>query len=278
MKVTILLPVYNGEKYIKECLYSIMQQTFSDFEVLIIDDGSTDKTSSIIETVNDDRIKMVRRTHGFIDSLNYGLSEARGEYIARMDADDIMMPNRIETQVKLLDDKPEITVCSSWIKLNGKGLDGRSIRKGYEKLHAPYVSLLENNFICHPATMIRKSFLEKHHLRYKNYIHAEDYKFWCDIALAGGEFWIIPEELLEYRISDGQVSSKYNYEQTKTALRIKEEILLKLLNDEHFPCHEEIQAIYFEIEKINKKKMLTEMTIMHIFSALLREINALKEV
>lgn len=278
MKVTILLPVYNSEKYIKECLDSIMQQTFSDFEILIINDGSTDRTPQIIDSIKDNRIRVIHRPHGFIESLNFGLAVSKGEYIARMDADDIMMPNRIESQVRLLDEKPEIAVCSSWVQLYGDDYEGKVIRKGHGRLFAPYLSLLEGNFICHPATMIRKNFLIDHHIKYKDYIHAEDYKFWCDIALAGGQFWIITEELLKYRISADQISSKYNKEQSKTALSIKEEILLNLLNNENFPCQKEIQLIYNELEKINKKKLVSETTIINLFSILFREINALHKL
>lgn len=272
MKVSILMCVYNSEKFIEECIQSIQNQTYKDYEVVIIDDGSTDMTSEILDSISDDRFKIVHREHDYIASLNYGLQIVKGEYIARMDADDIMMPNRIETQVNILESKPEVAVCSSWIKIFGEGFEERILKYASGYLDYSYIRLLDSNFICHPSTMIRKSFLEKYHIQYKKYLHAEDYKLWCDIALAGGVFWFVPEVLLAYRMSSGQVSHIYNYEQYKTALRIKEEILLTLLNDEKLKCHEELLKSYLELEKINNMCLLSENTIMRIFSVLFKEI------
>ena len=92
MKVTIMMVVHNGEKYIYDCMESISKQTFSDFELLIVNDGSTDRTREIILSFKDSRIKLIDNTHDYIDSLNIGLNESNGEYIARIDADDIMLP------------------------------------------------------------------------------------------------------------------------------------------------------------------------------------------
>lgn len=273
MKVSILMCVYNSETYLKRCIQSIQNQTYRDFEAIIIDDGSTDLTSKILDDIKDSRFRIFHRQHGYITSLNYGLQIVRGEYIARMDADDIMMPNRIETQVNVLDNNPEVAVCSSWIKIFGEGLEEKNIKKASGKLDCPYIQLLDSNYICHPATMIRKNFIDKHHIQYKEYIHAEDYKLWCDIALAGGDFWIIPEVLLAYRISSGQVSSKYYHEQNKTAMKIKKEILLTILNDDKITCHEELQKIYLELEKINNMRLLSGNTIFHIISILSKEIH-----
>ena len=182
------------------------------------------------------------------------------------------MPNRIETQVNILESKPEVAVCSSWIKIFGEGFEERNIKHVSGYLDYPYVQLLDSNFICHPSTMIRKNFLEKYHIQYKEYRHAEDYKLWCDIALAGGVFWFVPEVLLAYRMSSGQVSYMYSHEQCKTAMRIKEEILLTLLNDENLKCHKELQKTYMELERINNMSLLSENTIMRIFSVLFKEI------
>lgn len=102
MKVTVLMVVYNGEKYLVECVNSIINQTFSDFELLIIDDGSTDNSLGIIQDFKDWRVRVVRNKHDYIGSLNLGLKESRGEYIARMDVDDIMERYRLEEQITIL--------------------------------------------------------------------------------------------------------------------------------------------------------------------------------
>lgn len=94
--VSIVLPMYNAAEYIKECVDSILMQTYSDFELLIIDDGSTDDSVEILEKYDDQRIRLIKNEHNFIASLNLGLKESRGKYIARMDADDKMKPHRLE--------------------------------------------------------------------------------------------------------------------------------------------------------------------------------------
>src|SRR5580698_9685158 len=107
-KVTVLMPVYNGEKYIKEALESILQQTFIDFEFLIINDGSTDNSVSIIKSFNDNRIRLIHneKNSGLVYSLNKGIGLSNGEYIARMDCDDVSIPERLEKQVGFLNSNP----------------------------------------------------------------------------------------------------------------------------------------------------------------------------
>lgn len=113
-EISILLCAYNAEVYIAKAVESTLRQTFRDFELIIIDDGSTDGTLDIIKSYQDTRITVVEDHHDYIHSLNRGLRICRGRYIARMDADDIMEPTRLETQVALMDAHPEIAVCTSW--------------------------------------------------------------------------------------------------------------------------------------------------------------------
>ena len=112
-KVTVLMPVYNCEKYLRESIESILNQTFKDFEFLIINDGSSDKSAEIVESYNDNRINFVQneKNIGLAASLNRGLDIAKGEYIARMDADDISLPERLEKQVRFMETNPQIGIC-----------------------------------------------------------------------------------------------------------------------------------------------------------------------
>ena len=110
-EITVLMPVRNGEKYIKNAIDSVLNQTLTDFEFLIIDDGSTDRTVKIIQDYADERIHLVKRKHQFIQNLNEGLQLASGAYIARMDADDIMHTERLRIQLKRMKKNPDITVC-----------------------------------------------------------------------------------------------------------------------------------------------------------------------
>ena len=118
-KISVLMPVYNCELYVQEAIDSILNQTFIDFELLIIDDCSTDKTVEIINNYADKRIKLTTKPHntGLTNSLNYGLSIAQGQYIARMDGDDVSVLDRFEKQVKFLDTNPDIILCGTWYQL-----------------------------------------------------------------------------------------------------------------------------------------------------------------
>jgi glycosyltransferase involved in cell wall biosynthesis len=112
--ITVLMPVYNGEKYIREAIDSILNQTFTDFEFLIVNDGSTDQTEQIINSYNDKRIKLVNKINGGVScALNYGLKNASGKYIARFDADDICYPNRLEEQYNFMLANPDYVLIGS---------------------------------------------------------------------------------------------------------------------------------------------------------------------
>ena len=121
-KVTVLMSVYNGEKYLQEAIDSILEQTFKDFEFLIINDGSTDKTGEILESYHDLRIKIINneKNIGLTKSLNKGLKLARGEYIARQDADDISMPERLEKEVEFLETHQDYAVVGAFAKIINK--------------------------------------------------------------------------------------------------------------------------------------------------------------
>ena len=217
MKVTILLPAYNAALYLRDSLDSIMRQAFKDFDVLLIDDGSMDDTSKIaIEYSNiDRRIKYYKneKNIGLIKTLNKGLSLAKGEYIVRMDADDIMFDDRIYKQVQYMDSNPECFVCGGQMEYIG-GLTGMApiLPQKYEDLL--YLSLI-NCPLYHPTTIIRNSAIKQFGLKYNDsYKHAEDYKFWSDIIFSHpNSIANIKDVVLFYRISNNQITAKYSDEQ-----------------------------------------------------------------
>lgn len=217
MKVTILLPAYNAALYLRDSLDSIMRQAFKDFDVLLIDDGSMDDTSKIaIEYSNiDRRIKYYKneKNIGLIKTLNKGLSLAKGEYIVRMDADDIMFDDRLYKQVKYMDSNPECFVCGGQMEYMG-GLTGMApiLPQKYEDLL--YLSLI-NCPLYHPTTIIRNSAIKQFGLKYNDsYKHAEDYKFWSDIIFSHpNSIANIKDVVLFYRISNNQITAKYSDEQ-----------------------------------------------------------------
>lgn len=233
MKVSILLPVYNSETTIQETIDSILCQTYSDFELVIINDGSSDKSEQIIGQYSDKRIRYYKneQNKGLIYTLNRGLDLCNGEYIARIDADDIMLPTRLEKQTNYMDTHPHIIASgSSTIRFNG-------IHK--EKIYTPPLTpkeiqhkILLGSPIPHPSAIIRKETLIKYNIRYDyNYIHAEDYKFWYDLSQYG-DLANIKEPLTKYRYSPKQISQKYKKQQDETSCKLRKLIINNLLQHE----------------------------------------------
>ena len=223
-KVSILLCAYNAEAYIADAIKSTLSQTFREYEFIIIDDGSTDNTLNIIKNFCDNRIKICSKEHNYIASLNWGLKLCQGEYIARMDADDIMESNRLEIQVALMDAKEEIAVCTSWAQTFGcvEKVIGNIVKEEVFDINRQF---LHGNFLMHPTSMIRRKFLIQHRLKYKEYPYAEDFKLWTDIAIKGGRFYVIPQTLLRYRISPEQITNAHRLEQNQTRITIQQEII-----------------------------------------------------
>ena len=246
--VSVLIPCYNCEEYVEEAVMSIIKQTYSNLEILVIDDGSTDNTKTILQRLaqKDSRIRYIKNEENLklIKTLNKGLDLCNGKYIARMDADDISLPTRIEKQVNFLETHPEIGVVGTYIQIFGvrKSVWKMDTKDKYIRAH-----LFCNSSFAHPSVMMRTSILRDNHLYYNtDYPHAEDYKLWCDIAqytkLAN-----IPEILLFYRINENQVSNKYNKEQKETAQRIREEYINDFLAERNVPINFSSQSTINEI-------------------------------
>lgn len=231
-QISVLMPSYNAENYIAEAIESVLKQSFADFEFIIIDDGSTDSTLSLIQSYKDDRIKLIKNKHNYIDSLNLGITTASGKYIARMDADDIMNVDRLKIQHSILEEEQEITVCSSWMTMFGNNsLNGIIAKSIFGIIENPLVHFLKKDIVFNPTTMMRRDFVTNYSLKYKKkYIYAEDYKWWVEVAKLKGMFYIEPQSLHYYRISDGQASNKYKEIQEKTSIRIKNEIINYLIS------------------------------------------------
>ena len=223
-KITVIMPVYNCELYIQEAVESILNQSFTDFEFLIIDDASTDQTVSILKKYCDSRIKLIEKplNTGYANSLNYGLKIANGEYIARMDGDDISYPQRFAKQVSFLDDNPEFVLCGTFYKIIGDDTNF-NIPENHNEIK---LALLKANCIAHPTVLIRKKTLDDFSIIYDvSNETAEDYDMWVRL-LQIGKLYNIQEVLLKYRIHATSVSRKRAEDQEKIAIRVK----LKLLS------------------------------------------------
>lgn len=221
-RVSVILPVLNGEAYLADAIRSVLDQTFRDFELIIVDDGSTDGTASILDRFQreDGRIQLSRLPHaGLVAALNRGVTLAVGEYLARMDADDISMPERFEAQVNYLDGHQDVGICGTWIETFGSGrgeitqypCDDGTIRS----------RLLFESALAHPSVMLRRSVLERYGLGYDvNALHAEDYDLWVRAARHTC-FANIPAALLRYNVHPQQVGRRYEEATDDSTRRIR---------------------------------------------------------
>ncbi|WP_228256307.1 glycosyltransferase family 2 protein [Acinetobacter wuhouensis] len=222
--VSVIVPCFNSEKWIESAIRSVLDQTWGNLEILVYDDGSTDKSRAILESlsIKDKRIKILGdgKNHGIVHALNYLLSVANGEYIARMDSDDICVINRIEKQVTFLQEK-NFDGCGSWFTEIGLG-PSRVVRWEHTKF-ALKAAMLFQNTILHPTFLAHRKVFE--HFKYReSYQLAEDYDLFVRVAqkfnLAN-----IPEPLLYYRRHTGQATQSKRESMESVTRRIRLETL-----------------------------------------------------
>lgn len=202
-KVSVIMPVYNSEKYLAEAIESILSQTFSDFEFIIIDDCSTDSSYQIADSFRDSRIRLFRNSEnsGVAYSLNRGIELSEGYYIARMDADDISLLQRLERQISYLETHPSVGVLGTAISFCGAK---QGIFQNTDSPQQAKIDLLFNSCICHPTAIIRRSSLDK--FRYdRNFEGCEDYELWWRLSFRC-EITSLSEVLFHYRFHKSQVT------------------------------------------------------------------------
>lgn len=199
-KVTVLMPVYNAELYLREAIESILFQTYPNFEFIIINDGSTDSSADIVADFRDDRIRLIHndRNRGIIYTLNRGIRLARGEFIARMDADDISLPKRLENQLRFMEVNPTVAVSGGGIiEFDGNGC---KVHKMPEDPRSIRTNLLFHCVLMHPTVMMRKSIITGEGFFYsEKYRSVEDFELWQRISFRH-DLANIPNILLKYRI------------------------------------------------------------------------------
>ncbi len=207
--VSVILPAYNAGPYIAEAIGSILSQTYTQFELIIINDCSTDNTEEVILSFTDNRIIYNKNSinSGLIHNLNLGFSLAKGKYIVRMDADDISLPTRIAEQVAFMEVNPKVGVCGTWFESFGTQ---NTIARYETENDAIKLRMLYQCHFCHPTVILRKNYIDEHGWKYAPaFIHAEDYQLWAAMSFST-QFANIPEVLLKYRVHDSNVSQKYN--------------------------------------------------------------------
>lgn len=218
--ISVAMPVYNGEKYLAEAIESILKQTFSDFELIIINDGSTDNSLQVMRTYQkrDSRIRLVtRENRNLVTTLNEIVDLARGKWFARMDQDDISLPNRFERQLQWLE-KTGADLCGTWIQFFGVG--DRRIWQTFETDEAIKIDMLFKCPIAHPSVFMKSELIKK--IRYnKNWEKAEDYELWVRAAMADWKMTNVQEVLLMYRRHNEQISFATSNKQRKLTNKVQ---------------------------------------------------------
>jgi hypothetical protein len=219
-RVTVLMSVCDGEKHLREAVESILAQTFTDFEFLIVNDGSTDRTRDILDLYHDERLRIVHQENtGLIRALNTGLHLARGEYVARMDADDVSHPLRLEMQIEVLDSNPIVDLVASSCRLideDGRVFDHAEMET--DGIYRLWILQFRNAYVHGSVTYRRKRVMDLHGYSEKC-LHAEDYDLWLRMTSAPSTA-MIPTYLYDLRMWPESISQRFQAVQQRMAAEI----------------------------------------------------------
>ena len=262
-KVSILMAAYNTEDYIAEAIESILNQTYPDFELIIIDDNSTDNTKKIINKYKkeDFRIRYSENMYrkGVAGAINTGLDLAKGKYITRMDSDDISVPKRLERQVSFLENNDKYDICSA----NLSAFGARTTGGIYREQEAPYKWLfLWQNPIPNAPTMYRSSVIRENNLRLNNYIVASDYDFFCRMVLHG-KVHFIEEVLYKYRIHSESIFQKNQDTVMETSLEINSNFIKNFTNNK-IPSIHKYLTVFMKNENPEEIDILEALEWMNL--------------
>lgn len=214
------MPVYNGASFLNVSIESILNQTLKDFEFLIINDGSTDNSVQIIDSYSDPRIRLINNpaNAGWVKVLNQGMGLAKGDYIVRMDCDDVSLPGRLEKQVDFMDQHPEIGISGTWYTTFGGQF--RTVRNPTDPKFLKCI-LFFGNPLGHPTVIMRRESMDRYGLNYDaTYPHSEDYELWSR-AIMHFELSNLPQITLRYRIHPHQVTNQYSEHMNESALLVR---------------------------------------------------------
>ncbi len=263
-EISVIMSVYNSERFLKESLDSILSQSFKDFELIITDDSSTDGTLKILEdyTSKDPRIILVanKTNAGLTKNLNSMISVAKGKYLARLDADDISLPERLEKQYRYMQDNPSVGVLGTDGSIFGDKRKTIVIDRPHEHREIKAAFAFEN-LLIHSSAFIRMSLLEEKNIRYdENYKIIQDYELWTRL-ITETEFRILDEKLVNYRVSETNISTT-----TEKKENYRENILKKIYSN-YFSANKfsftddqiDIHVDMLHRKKLNNMKFLEEI-------------------
>ncbi len=250
--ISVILPVYNREKYIGEAINSLLNQTCQDFEIIVIDDASTDNSLSIIKAYYDFRIKVIENKSnlGVSASRNRGIEISKGSYIAFLDSDDIAFPERLEKQLKILENK-SIDICGSWLEL----FDSRKIIVLPKTHEAILCELLNYCSMCITTVMLRKEVLGDNRFK-ENLRYGEDYELWARICWAG-KFYNLQEPLVRYRVHKEQISVTNKQHQLKFDADIRLKMFKNICYDQNKFLDDLIKKHFLLDEYVDTKEFFS---------------------
>ncbi len=247
--ISVLLPVYNAAPYLRECVESLFNQTYGDFEIVAFDDGSGDDSRRVLEQLasEDQRLRIFGHEHnqGIVSVLNEAFNYCQGKYIARMDADDVTLPERLKTHIEFLKANPSVDIVGSWIQLFGSKDEVWHYRQHDDFIKA--LLLFRTNGLPHNSLLARREVFER--FTYTDqYPHIEDTEMWVRMMLSPQPvtFANIPKVLTRYRIYPHQVSELHSASQTDAYERLIKSLLYDITGEELTPiewqCHSNLIA------------------------------------
>ena len=269
-RVSVIMSVYNGEKYLKDAIDSVLQQTFSDFEFLIVDDNSSDGTGKILNDISDKRVLVFHNDHtkGLTSNLNCMIEKAKGDYIARMDADDLCEKNRFEMETATLDRDESVQMVCSYSQSFGDADKLVKTPEDYEVLKA---CLLFGNPITHSSVMFRRN---DNHRYDEHYVKSQDFELWDRMVAKSEKIHVIKQPLVYYRIHDEQITKIGVSEQEI----LTENVLIRAAERLGLKLNEENKRIYLDL--IRKKQISSDPDLKVAFDLLnqMRRINRTSKI
>lgn len=260
--ITVLMPVYNAEKYIHEAVNSILNQTHQDFILMIINDGCTDGTMAIIGSIDDPRIQVINNEENIklIETLNKGLSLVETEFVARMDADDFSFPERLEVQLDFMRAHPEVAACGTWydnILADGSERSGGRYLPSHEEIKFKNLYQLH---IIHGTTLMRMSVIKENDLKFdSSFPHAEDYDFFSRMAQIS-KLYNVQQSLYKIRHHKESVSKKFSDVQEAGSNKVKRSLFEQIgieATDEDLNLYREfMHQNYQTLKSENLEKIL----------------------
>lgn len=259
MKLSVIMPVYNAERFLAEAIESILNQTYRDFEFIIINDGSTDRSEEIIKSYHDDRIVYVKNETNLklIKTLNKGIDIAKGEFIARMDSDDVSLPDRFERQIRVFEKHPEVDFINGRAyDINEQGFRTGKIWYGpVSEESIKYINLF-SSIICHPAVMIKADLLKTYKYRDEiSVLHIEDYDLWARLLTDGYICYTMSKPVLNYRIVSTSICRQNGGEQIQHLYKNVKLYMSKIgfaIDDDEIDALQGYRTSYKELSILHK--------------------------